>query len=158
MRSRFGKNLVMVGLWAGIGIWIGMHLGTYGGTATSQVPAWNTISATPQIDTRINTQKSSEPAYVYIPVMIDSATGAYTTVPAQIQKDGSAVPVDNLPQQTKPDYSTLSPGQILVPEGQSRTVDVLADKTAGLLQKASQKGIRWVVSLFDSTENGVLAE
>jgi hypothetical protein len=50
------------------------------------------------------------------------------------------------------DYSTLTPEQILIPEEQNRGVDVLADKTAGLLQQASQKSIRWVVSLFDSVE------
>lgn len=43
-----------------------------------------------------------------------------------------------------------TPEQILSPETGKPTVDVLADKTAGLLQNLSQKGIRLVVSVFDS--------
>jgi hypothetical protein len=62
------------------------------------------------------------------------------------------MPSADPPQQVVDDYSTKTPEQILIPEEQKPTVDVIADKTAGLLQQASQKGIRWVVSLFDSTE------
>jgi hypothetical protein len=65
---------------------------------------------------------------------------------------GTADNTGSLPQQEVKDFSSLSPEQILIPEEQKPTVDVLADKTAGLLQQASQKGIRWVVSLFDSSE------
>lgn len=87
---------------------------------------------------------------------IDPVTGAYTMLPMQQQVAGTqaqtAGGTGSLPQQEVKDYSALSPEQILIPEEQKPTVDVLADKTAGLLQQASQKGIRWVVSLFDSSE------
>lgn len=163
--SRFGKKLVIVGIWAGVGIWIGMQFGGSGGTATSQIPGWNVISGAAgngqaaanaaQIQTQPGSSADSpaKPAYVYVPVAIDSATGAYTVLPGQIQKEGTATPSAGLPQQEGTDFGQLTPGQILVPQEQKPTVDVLADKTAGLLQRASQKSIRWVVSLFASSEN-----
>ncbi|MCL6602500.1 MAG: hypothetical protein K6T94_06435 [Paenibacillus sp.] len=136
--SRFGKKLFVVGMWAGIGILIGMQFGSIGeGTKVSQVPGWNVIAGATQNAAQTQTPPSSSPTYVYVPVTIDPTTGAVTS----------------LPQQEVKDYSTLTPGQILVPEEQKPKVDVLADKTAGLLQKASQKSIRWVVSLFESSEN-----
>ncbi|MDQ0192674.1 hypothetical protein [Paenibacillus wynnii] len=134
--SRFGKKLFVVGMWAGIGILIGMQFGSIGEeTKVSQVPGWNVVADAAQ--NANTTPPSSSPTYVYVPVTIDPTTGAVTS----------------LPQQEVKDYSTLTPGQILVPEEQKPKVDVLADKTAGLLQQASQKSIRWVVSLFDSSEN-----
>jgi len=122
------------------------------------VPGWNMIAGAAQTTSNTNANTGvgtnpAKPAYVYVPVAIDPATGAYTALPAQIQKDGTALPVTNLPQQEVPDYSTMTPAQILVPEGQKPPVDTLADKTAGLLQRVSQKSIRWVVSLFDAAGN-----
>lgn len=50
--------------------------------------------------------------------------------------------------QTKPQIVT--PREVLVTEpGKEPAVDRFAEKTAGLLQQASQSGIRWVVSLFN---------
>ena len=148
--SRFGKKMFVVGLWAGIGILIGMQFGSSGGTKEVQIPGWNAISGAVQASPQTAVQNDSQtqtgnqpqtttnkPTYVYVPVAIDSVTGAVTS----------------LPQQEIKDYSTLTPGQILVPDEQKPKVDVLADKTAGLLQRASQKSIRWVVSLFVSSEN-----
>ncbi|MNW69481.1 hypothetical protein D3C74_485020 [compost metagenome] len=71
---------------------------------------------------------------------------------AQTQTAVQTPAAGGLPQQEVQDFSTLTPEQILIPDEQKPTIDVLADKTAGLLQQASQKSIRWVVSLFDSAE------
>ncbi|WP_379161072.1 hypothetical protein [Paenibacillus sp. sgz5001063] len=167
--SRFGKKLVMVGISVGIGILAGMQFGSGGGTNTSTVlPGWNgatgTAGTTGTVNAAPSTRKTgvqSVPgsslaqggqAYVYVPVAVDPVTGAYTVVPGQLQSAGGSNAAANLPQQEAPDYSSMSPEQILIPEEQKPTVDKLADKTAGLLQEASQKSIRWVVSLFDSAE------
>lgn len=156
--SHFGKKLTMVGIWAGIGILLGMQFGGSGGAGTSAVlPDWNGISgavrtAQPAGGTSAlpGTVKSGQ-TYVYVPMAVDPVTGAYT-LPAGVQQQ-TAVPrlSGELPQQETEDYSTLTPEQILIPQEQNRPVDVLADKTAGLLQQASQKSIRWVVSFFDSS-------
>lgn len=141
--SRFGKKLVVIGLWAGIGILVGMQFGGSGETRTAPVaPGWNgaVLQQTGQAAAAASGTVQSSPAYVYVPVAVDPVTGAYTALPAA------------QPQQEVQDYSTLTPEQILIPEEQQPGIDVLADKTAGLLQQASQKSIRWIVSLFDSAE------
>ncbi|GAK39611.1 hypothetical protein PUW24_01175 [Paenibacillus urinalis] len=44
----------------------------------------------------------------------------------------------------------VTPRDVLTTEpAKASAVDVLAEKTAGLLQQVSQSGIRWVVSLFN---------
>ncbi|SFS61704.1 hypothetical protein [Paenibacillus sp. 453mf] len=44
----------------------------------------------------------------------------------------------------------ITPRDVLATEpAKASAVDVLAEKTAGLLQQVSQSGIRWVVSLFN---------
>ncbi|WP_379135073.1 hypothetical protein [Paenibacillus sp. sgz500958] len=170
--SRVGKKLIIFGIWAGVGIWVGMQFGGSGGTTNSPLPGWSVISEAagnsqntagqttvgqaqgnqyPVSPSQLGNATSGSKTYVYVPVAIDPATGTYKALPTQISGDNSG---SGLPQQEVGEYSTLTPGQILVPEEQKPTVDVLADKTAGLLQRASQKGIRWVVSLFASTENG----
>ncbi|SEO17338.1 hypothetical protein [Paenibacillus sp. OK076] len=47
-----------------------------------------------------------------------------------------------------PAVPVLSPSQVLGAEQSKAPVDVLADKTAGLLQNLSHNGMKWVVSLF----------
>lgn len=42
-----------------------------------------------------------------------------------------------------------TPRELLAVNVQQASVDTMADKTAGLLQNLSRKGIRWVVSVFD---------
>jgi hypothetical protein len=158
--SRFGKKLIMVGIWAGIGILVGMQFGGSGGSTISKIlPGWDTVSSTPTsqvtgIQPRpiMNGVAQSAQTYIYVPMVMDPSTGAYTPV-SPLPQNNTAAPSTDLPQQVVGDYSMKSPEQILIPEEQKPTVDVIADKTAGLLQQASQKGIRWVVSLFDSTEN-----
>ncbi|MNO86136.1 hypothetical protein D3C76_775270 [compost metagenome] len=156
--SRFGKKLVMVGIWAGVGILLGMQFsGSGGATVSKLLPGWTDISTPTSQVTGMQPQPVKNGAtqsgqnYVYVPMVIDPVTGAYTPVSPLPQNSNSA-PTADLPQQVVDDYSTKTPEQILIPEEQKPTVDVIADKTAGLLQQASQKGIRWVVSLFDSAE------
>ncbi|WP_405173303.1 hypothetical protein [Paenibacillus sp. FSL H8-0260] len=159
--SRFGRKLVMVGIWAGIGILLGMQFGGSGGSTVSKIlPGWNASPTTPtsqvtgmqpQPQLQKNGVTQGGQTYVYVPMVIDPVTGAYTAV-SPLPQNSNITPADP-PQQVVDDYSTKSPEQILIPEEQKPTVDVLADKTAGLLQQASQKGIRWVVSLFASAEN-----
>ncbi|WP_340025227.1 hypothetical protein MHI24_08620 [Paenibacillus sp. FSL K6-1096] len=168
--TRFGKKMVMFGIWAGIGLLAGLQLG--GGSGVSGLlPDWTvpagTSAATGQQtagQSSLSGTAAASPAhtaqngqaYIYVPVVIDPATGAYTVLPGQQPAGGNgpAAGTGSLPQQEvkEDNTSSLSPEQILIPEEQKPTVDVLADKTAGLLQQASQKGIRWVVSLFDSSE------
>ncbi|WP_179032960.1 DUF3679 domain-containing protein [Paenibacillus kribbensis] len=45
--------------------------------------------------------------------------------------------------------SRETPRELLAVKAQPASVDTMADKTAGLLQNLSRKGIRWVVSVFD---------
>ncbi|MBY0012793.1 hypothetical protein [Paenibacillus typhae] len=156
--SRFGKKLVVIGLWAGIGILVGMQFGGSGTARTAPVaPGWNgaaVMQQTGQAAAAASGTVQSSPAYVYVPVAVDPVTGAYTALPAAQPSAAVQTPAGsgNLPQQEVQDYSTLTPEQILIPEEQQPGIDVLADKTAGLLQRVSQKSIRWIVSLFDSAE------
>ncbi|WP_150266456.1 hypothetical protein [Paenibacillus tepidiphilus] len=165
--SRIGRRLAMAGIWAGIGLLVGLQFGSGGtGTAEAALPDWKRISGAWQNGLSSGTQQppassgqaaqSEQTGYLYVPVVIDPATGAYTLVPARQQKesgDSGSAPQKQDAQQEIPGYSTMSPEQILIPDSQKPTVDVLADKTAGLLQQVSQKGIRWVVSFFDSAED-----
>ncbi|WP_342562489.1 hypothetical protein NST84_23240 [Paenibacillus sp. FSL R7-0345] len=158
--SRFGKKLLVFGVWAGIGILIGMQFGGSGETRTGTVaPGWNGAAVIQQTGQSAAARTGtgavqSSPAYVYVPVAVDPVTGAYTALPAVQPQTAVQAPAGSgsLPQQEVQDYSTLTPAQILIPEEQQPGIDVLADKTAGLLQQASQKSIRWIVSLFDSAE------
>ncbi|AIQ54278.1 hypothetical protein [Paenibacillus sp. FSL R7-0331] len=156
--SRFGKKLVVIGVWAGIGILIGLQFGGSGTARTETVaPGWNGAIGGQQAGQAaaagtVNVQSS--PAYVYVPVAVDPVTGAYTALPA-VQPQSTAQTSaggSTLPQQEVQDYNTLTPEQLLIPGDQQPGIDVLADKTAGLLQQASQKSIRWIVSLFDSAD------
>ncbi|MEO2206783.1 hypothetical protein ABGV42_24010 [Paenibacillus pabuli] len=51
-------------------------------------------------------------------------------------------------EKEKPIVPVQTPSQVLGAEQNKAPVDVLADKTAGLLQNLSHNGIKWVVSLF----------
>lgn len=163
--SRFGKKMVAVGIWAGIGVLVGMQFGGSGGTSSSPVPGWSVISGgvqntvpAPQPQngtvTGLQVQSDGKGGYIYVPVTLaPSAVPQVQTPAAEQPAAGTPSSPASAQQQTVPNYSsTLTPGQILIPGEHKSTVDELADKTAGLLQHASQRGIRWVVSLFDSSE------
>ncbi|MFD1772876.1 hypothetical protein [Paenibacillus rhizophilus] len=162
--SRFGKKMVAVGIWAGIGVLVGMQFGGSGETTASPVPGWSVISggvqnaapvSQPQSGavTGLQVQSDGKGGYIYVPVTLAPSSAPQVQTPAAGQPAaGTPSSPASLPQQTVPNNTTLTPGQILIPGEHKSTVDALADKTAGLLQHASQKGIRWVVSLFDSSE------
>ncbi|WP_151735929.1 hypothetical protein [Paenibacillus tengchongensis] len=163
--SRIGRRLAVAGIWAGVGLLIGLQFGSGGtGAADAALPAWNEVNGTLPYSPSAGTlpsaasgqaAKGEQNGYVYVPVVIDPDTGAYTLVPARQPVSGNTngTGKEQQAQQEIPGYSTLSPEQILIPDDRKPTVDRLADKTAGLLQHASQKGIRWVVSLFASAED-----
>lgn len=48
---------------------------------------------------------------------------------------------------------SVAPEELLLPPPPGSAVDRLADKTAQLLQQASQRGIHWVASLFGPGED-----
>lgn len=171
--SKLGRKLAAVGIWAGIGILVGLQFGGSGGgnggsgSPSAAYPQVGGVQATVNAGEEVQllpvagSGKNGQP-YMYVPVKIDPKTGAYTVVQPTAQQNSDSPHEDltqqettdseSLPQQEIEGDSTLSPEQILVPDGQKPTVDVLADKTAGLLQQVSQKSIRWVVSLFDAAE------
>lgn len=71
-----------------------------------------------------------------------------TTEPASTATESvQAVPVQKEIEKP-PVVPVQSPSQVLGAEQSKAPVDVLADKTAGLLQNLSHSGIKWVVSLF----------
>ncbi|MEC0369862.1 hypothetical protein [Paenibacillus chibensis] len=123
--SRWGKRIWMVGIWAGIGVLIGMQLAGSGGSPdTGKTPAYADLSTVQTVGTK------------------------QTPAPRQ---SSNHFKVEEQPEQVEAqDLSPKTPEQILSTNANKPTVDVLADKTAGLLQDLSQKGIRMVVSLFDS--------
>lgn len=52
----------------------------------------------------------------------------------------------------KPVVPVQTPSQVLGADQNKAAVDVLAEKTAGLLQNLSNSGIKWVVSLFGGVD------
>ncbi|WP_338540215.1 hypothetical protein [Paenibacillus tundrae] len=76
--------------------------------------------------------------------------------PALVKSEPASVAVESEPEQPveqvkkkePPVVPVQSPSQVLGAEQSQAPVDVLADKTAGLLQNLSHNGIKWVVSLF----------
>ncbi|MEC0091834.1 hypothetical protein [Paenibacillus macquariensis] len=139
--SRFAKKMWMITIWAGLGLLIGMQLANPSRASSIQ----------PDIS-KVTTPKSAQEITVPLPQGIPNSgtAGSYTITvqanPAPTQKET----ISEQQQVDAPDYSDKTPQQILIPETSKPTVDVLADKTANLLQKASQEGIQFVVSLFSS--------
>lgn len=68
---------------------------------------------------------------------------------------GENKPVTAESEQTevkKPFVPVQTPSQVLGADQHKAPVDVLAEKTAGLLQNLSNSGIKWVVSLFGGVD------
>ena len=156
--SKLGKKIAVVGIWASIGVLIGLQFGG-GGDLSSPVSPWAAVPGAagtaavngPAAGTASaagvqagGTALKGEPQAI----IIDGRTYIYVPpVPGKGESDPAATG-GQLPEGTA-DYGTLTPAQILLPQDELRpTVDVFADKTANLLQRASQQGIRWVASLF----------
>lgn len=128
--SRAGRKLIAVMIWAGIGILVGMQLGSIEGPADPrdlgqirQEQGWLEESGTSPKKTRLQTE----------------ARGASVSQQAEQEPE----------EPEKPKFEPL-PRDILLPETPKPPADVLADKTAGLLQQLSNQSIRWVVSMFGS--------
>ncbi|GAB1156478.1 hypothetical protein YWY31_25030 [Paenibacillus illinoisensis] len=78
---------------------------------------------------------------------IPEVPAAVQTEPEPAAESEPAVPVQQEKIET-PIVPVQTPSQVLGAEQNKAPVDVLADKTAGLLQNLSHNGIKWVVSLF----------
>lgn len=173
-RRSVGKRLIVIGIWAGLGILAGMQLGGTSGFNSTELPGWDTgVQAEVQTEMSGNVSGSGgakggpgalSPADSGLPA---PSGGSYVYIPPQ----GGAIQIFPAPQEgtSRPDagqgvmpeapqlyeeadLGKLTPEQILLPEADGPAVDVLAEKTAGLLQRASREGIRWVVSLFGAAE------
>lgn len=133
--SRFAKKMWIVIIWAGLGLLLGMQLANPNKPSSPLPPQQNISKVT-----------STAPQEITVPLpQIDenSGAGSYTiTVQANLGQKQEQVEA--------PSYSDKTPQEILIPDRSKPTVDVLADKTGNLLQKASQESIRFVVSLFSS--------
>ncbi|UPK42356.1 DUF3679 domain-containing protein [Paenibacillus pabuli] len=70
------------------------------------------------------------------------------TEPVSPATESVPAPVVQQEDKEPPVVPVMSPSQVLGAEQSKAPVDVLADKTAGLLQNLSHKGMKWVVSLF----------
>ncbi|PZT53688.1 DUF3679 domain-containing protein [Paenibacillus silvae] len=77
---------------------------------------------------------------------------ATTTESTPVQNESA--PAEPAPSEVKkqPFVPVQTPSQVLGADQHKPPVDVLADKTAGLLQNLSNSGIKWVVSLFGGVD------
>lgn len=129
--SKWTKKIWMLGIWAGIGVLVGMQLA---GSGAASPGSEQKQAVTASVS---NGQKPASPSAQ------EQARQSSNKFKAGEKQDADQqVEVKN--------WSEKTPEQILVQNDSKPTVDVLADKTAGLLQQLSQKGIRLVVSLFSS--------
>ncbi|WP_438346903.1 hypothetical protein ACP8HI_14290 [Paenibacillus sp. FA6] len=139
--SRFSKRMWVIGIWAGLGVLVGMQFANPNPSeSTTPKPSIVANTSSTQEFTlpvpQINPNPSVAGSYTitFQPVTID-------TQPNEASVQGGA---------TVPAYADKTPQEILIPDRSKSSVDVLADKTATLLQKGSQEGIRFVVTLFSS--------
>ncbi|OAB33993.1 hypothetical protein [Paenibacillus glacialis] len=139
--TRFTKKMWIIIIWAGLGLLIGIQLASPSRSSSIQP---NIAKAT--------TTRPVQEITVPLPQIVPNAqtAGSYTIT---VQANPTPAQNEDTSEQQQvevPDYSDKTPQQILIPETSKPTVDVLADKTANLLQKASQESIQFVVSLFSS--------
>lgn len=126
--SKWAKKVCVLGIWAGIGVLVGMQLASP--DAPAPAPQAQTAAAAVQAGPQ-QQQQPSQPR---------QSSNRFKAADVQPQQEQVEVQ----------DWHEKTPEQLLVDQGGTPTVDVLADKTAGLLQELSQKGIRLVVSLFSN--------
>ncbi|RED39081.1 hypothetical protein [Paenibacillus sp. VMFN-D1] len=130
--SKWAKKVCVLGIWAGIGVLVGMQLASP--DAPAPAPQAQTAAAAVQAGPQAGPQQQQQPSQ-----------------PRQSSNRFKAADVQPQQEQVEvQDWHEKTPEQLLVDQGGTPTVDVLADKTAGLLQELSQKGIRLVVSLFSN--------
>nr|WP_145404339.1 DUF3679 domain-containing protein [Paenibacillus xylanexedens] len=82
----------------------------------------------------------------------ESIPAMATTESTPVQNESA--PAEPTPSEVKkqPFVPVQTPSQVLGADQHKPPVDVLADKTAGLLQNLSNSGIKWVVSLFGGVD------
>ncbi|NMO94859.1 hypothetical protein [Paenibacillus lemnae] len=125
--SKTGRKLAAVILWAGIGILVGLQMGGMDEAPKREVPVYG--------------QVQERETFVPEPASDELKPGVGSS-PPQSERNS-----DSLPKEPK--FEPL-PRDILLPDVSKPPADILADKTAGLLQQMSNQSIRWVVSLFGS--------
>ncbi|MDP4097019.1 hypothetical protein OIN60_09580 [Paenibacillus sp. P96] len=131
--SRFGRSAFLFACLVGLGLVLGMQLAS-SGMRSVYGPSWDQTK----------------------PTEVDAGDFTQTVV-----EDTPAVPLPPAPSMTVAEVEGQTAGEIgqaqsplqQVPRTDEASVDVMADKTAGLLQQASKKGIEWVVSVFDGLTN-----
>ncbi|MHA0855750.1 hypothetical protein [Paenibacillus sp. CMAA1364] len=140
--SRLSKRMWTIGIWAGIGILIGMQFATSKPTDVYTTLKQGVIA------------KTQAPQAITIPLpQIHADQSVERSYTITIKPDVKQPAIYEGPEQEQtivPNYTDLTPQDIFIPNNTKASVDVLADKTASLLQRASQKGIRLVVSIFNS--------
>lgn len=134
MMSRLGKRFVALIIWTGIGILVGMQLGG----AKGPVPADGTGGTQTVVQGHVqDPQGGTAQGNGW------GGTRKHPPAPESVAQEPDAR------KTAVPEYEP-SPSDILLPERSQPPADVLADKTAGLLQQLSDQSIRWVVSMFGS--------
>jgi hypothetical protein len=130
-----GRKVWAIVIWTGMGVLLGMQLSGLGKTSSSEpkVQMVPNGGQQQQITIPIPQQNKSTEVSSY----------TITLQPNPVPSEQSQTEISNV-------QKDATPQQILIPEASKPTVDVLADKTANLLQQASEKSIRFVVSLFSS--------
>ncbi|MCM3784508.1 hypothetical protein M3231_16110 [Neobacillus mesonae] len=118
--STFGKRLLIFALLIIAGMLMGMQIAGTGFSLATDVQEENA----PLVQTQVQQQGQQ-----------------------QITEASSTEQPVSMPE---PNPQVITPRDVLITEPvKASAVDVLAEKTAGLLQQVSQSGIRWVVSLFN---------
>ncbi|AJS57661.1 hypothetical protein [Paenibacillus sp. IHBB 10380] len=134
--SRMGRKVWGIVIWTGMAVLLGMQLSGLGKMSSSE----------PEVQVVPNTGQQQQ---ITIPIPKQNQPTGVSTYTITLQPN--PVPSE---EQNQTEISNIqkdaTPQQILIPEASKPTVDVLADKTANLLQQASEKSIRFVVSLFSS--------
>ncbi|UNK20024.1 hypothetical protein MNQ98_08410 [Paenibacillus sp. N3/727] len=130
--SRAGKKLIAIVIWAGIGVLIGMQLGGMEG---------------PMVQKGTSRQvQQAQQGQGDLPALDHKAQDAASQASA---RETAEQVDDRYTEEEQPKFEP-TPRDILLPESSKPPADVLADKTAGLLQQLSNQSIRWVVSMFGS--------
>lgn len=138
--SRMGRKMWVIAIWTGVGVLLGMQLAGLGKTSSSEAD----VKMVPN---------SGQLQQITVPIPQQNQPTGVSSYTITLQPNPVQPEQNQNRNQTETETSSLqdaTPQQILTPEISKPTVDMLADKTANLLQQASQKSIRFVVSLFSS--------
>ncbi|AOZ91752.1 hypothetical protein [Paenibacillus crassostreae] len=137
--SRLSKKMWLIGIWTGLGILLGIQFANSNDSTISQLDQVVKPTATQEISLPVP-QINPNP----------EVAGSYTITFDPIIVDAQQIKSLDREQIEAPSYIDATPQEILLPQNSESSVDKIADKTANLLQKASQKSIHFVVSLFNT--------